>query len=52
MKTYKIRFLGREIGAIGIISHYTETVEAKNKELAILELYKKYEHVNEPVFLK
>jgi len=45
MKTYIINFHGRESGAIGTFSSYTETIEAPSKQAAILRLYEKYEHI-------
>lgn len=45
MKTYRITFSGRKIGAIGTFSTYRDTVEAENEEAAILKLYDTYEHI-------
>lgn len=46
MGSYKIIFIGREHGAIGITYKITKTVEATTKETAVLKLYDKYEHVS------
>jgi hypothetical protein len=45
MHTYRIHFMGRHIGAIGIFQEFTETVQAENDEAARLKLYDKYEHI-------
>jgi len=46
MKTYKITFHGREVGAIGIFYQITATVQAENEEGAKLKLYDNYEHIS------
>lgn len=46
MRTYRIKFKGRRIGAIGITEKFEETVQAENEEKAILKLYDKYEHIS------
>lgn len=46
MGSYKIVFIGRESGAIGITYKITKTVEATTKELAVLKLYDKHEHIS------
>jgi hypothetical protein len=43
--TYKIHFIGRKNGAIGITYHNYVTVEAETPEAAILKLYDTYEHI-------
>ena len=45
MKTFTIQFSGRKAGAIGIFGNFEETVEANNKDEAILKLYDVYEHI-------
>jgi len=45
MKTYKIKFEGRLLGAIGAFYNYTEDVEANTFEEAKLKLYDKYDHI-------
>jgi hypothetical protein len=45
MKTYIAEFHGRPVGAIGITYHMTAKVKAENEEKALIELYKKYEHI-------
>ena len=39
MKTYLIKAIGRESGAIGITYPFTDVVEAETKDEAILALY-------------
>lgn len=45
MNTYRITFSGREIGAIGIMLIFRETVRAESEEAAILKLYDRFEHI-------
>ena len=47
MNKYNIRFKGREVGAIGILSWYEVTVEANNEEDAVLKLYDTHEHITQ-----
>lgn len=42
---YRIDFVGRKVGAVGIRYSITETVEAESKEGARLALYEQYEHI-------
>jgi hypothetical protein len=51
MKTYCIKFRGRQVGAIGITTINTELVKADTQEEAILKLYDKYEHISGVIFL-
>ena len=46
MKTYKVKFYGREKGAIGIRYIIETTVQGKNIEEATLNLYDRYEHIS------
>ena len=48
MTNYKITFLGRLKGAIGICYTITDYREAESEEKAILALYDKYDHVHMP----
>jgi hypothetical protein len=50
MKTYKVRFKGREINAIGIFYQIETTVQAENEKDALLKLYEKYDHISFPRF--
>lgn len=45
---YQIRFHGRTKGAIGICYMIVKTVEAENKDQAILKLYETHENVGFP----
>lgn len=45
MKTYKIQFFGRRIGALGVSSWHTVTVAAETPEAARLKLYDTHEHI-------
>jgi len=42
---YQIRFIGRKLGAIGIVYEISEHVEAESQDQAIMKLYDKYEHI-------
>lgn len=46
MLKYSVTFFGRTLGAIGICYMITDTVEAENKEAALLKLYDKYDTVS------
>lgn len=46
MPTYQIRFSGRKLGALGVVSTFYERVEAPDKDAAVLKLYDKYEHIS------
>lgn len=46
MKTFKISFTGRKLGAIGKFYSFAEKVQAENEEAAILKLYDNYEHLS------
>lgn len=43
---FKITFIGRLAGAIGITYRIVETVEAENDKKAVLKLYEKFEHIH------
>mgnify|MGYP000873607991 CR=1 FL=1 len=45
MKNYKIKFIGRHKGAIGIFETFVENILANSLDDAILALYEKYEHI-------
>jgi len=45
MKKYNISFIGRLIGALGLVYTIHETIISDSRENAIQELYKKYEHI-------
>tara|TARA_R110000822_G_scaffold67329_1_gene164005 strand:- start:460 stop:615 length:156 start_codon:yes stop_codon:yes gene_type:complete len=47
MKTFKLSFIGRLNGAIGITYKIRENVNAENLEAAKLKLYNKYEHITQ-----
>jgi hypothetical protein len=44
-KSFKISFMGRLIGAIGVTEYITDFRNAYDKESAIKALYNKYEHI-------
>lgn len=48
MPKYRIRFRGCTLGAIGIMYPIVAEVEAEDQEKAILKLYDKYEHIQQP----
>jgi hypothetical protein len=50
MNTYKVKFRGREAGAIGIFYQIETTVQGKNEKDALLKLYEKYDHISFPRF--
>lgn len=43
---YRLTFSARKVGALGIWSTFTETVEADDQEHARRWLYEKYEHIS------
>lgn len=45
MNKYKITFIGRPNGAIGITYQITKIVEADNEVEASLKLYETHEHI-------
>lgn len=45
MKTYRIVFMARRLGALGIRSQYTRLVTAENAEKATLALYVDFDHI-------
>jgi len=45
MKIYKVKFIGRHIGAIGSFVRFSTTIKSENEEQAKLKLYEEYEHV-------
>lgn len=48
MKKFQIKFIGRTKGAIGIVYPIVVTVEAEDKQQALLKLYDSYEHIQGP----
>jgi len=50
MKTYRVTFKGREVGAIGIFYQITAIVQGNDEKEALLNLYEKYDHISFPVF--
>jgi len=50
MKTYHVKFWGREINAIGIMYNIETTIEGRDEREALTNLYEKYDHVSCPVF--
>jgi len=50
MKTYKAKFKGREVGAIGIFYQIETEVQGKDEKDALLNLYEKYNHISFPTF--
>jgi hypothetical protein len=45
MKTYTFSFKGREVGAIGVMGYFRQTVQAETEEAARLKLYDTHEHI-------
>ncbi len=45
MKTFELNFEGREVGVIGVTSHFKVRIAAKNIEAAWLKLYDTHEHI-------
>ena len=45
MNKYKIKFVGRKLGAIGICCKYEVVVESQDPESAKLKLYDNFEHI-------
>lgn len=46
MKTYKVKFSGRKIGALGVSYVMHTTVKADSVEDARLKLYENYDHIS------
>ena len=46
MKTFKLKFSARKIGAIGIYSDYTKRVKAQTEEEAKLLLYNEFYNIS------
>lgn len=44
---YLATFKGRKVGAIGITYYITASCEGDTKEAAILDLYKRYDHISQ-----
>jgi hypothetical protein len=44
-RTFTVHFVGRKLGAIGVLYPITEAVKAKTPEEAIKKLYDRYEHI-------
>lgn len=47
MKKFKFSFTGRQAGAIGKMYKETYTTHAETQEQAIVNLYKKFDHVTQ-----
>jgi hypothetical protein len=45
MKIYKVKFVGRHVGAIGAFVRFSTTVKAETEEEAREKLYAEYEHI-------
>lgn len=45
MKRFRIQFVGRKVGAIGIVYRHDVTVEAETPEDAVAKLYDTHEHI-------
>jgi hypothetical protein len=52
MKTYRIYFYGRKLGAIGIFYNIIEHVTAESEDEAIKKLYEKYDLYMSPLSIK
>jgi len=50
MNTYQARFYGRKRNAIGIFYLINAIVEGKDEKDALLNLYDKYEHIQNATF--
>jgi hypothetical protein len=48
IKTYKITFIGRAKGAIGIDYKITDYGSGDTEQMAILDLYSRYDHIHLP----
>jgi hypothetical protein len=46
MPRYRIEFVGRQVGAIGVTYRQVVEVEAENEEAAGLKLYDTHEHIH------
>ena len=51
MYKFTIKFYGRSKGSIGAFYTIQDSVEAETKEKAILNLYDKYEHIQQIEFI-
>lgn len=47
MKIYKVRFIGRHVGAIGAFARISTTVKAESEEQARLKLYEEYQDISQ-----
>lgn len=45
MHIYKVKFIGRRVGAIGAFVRFSTTIKADNEHEARLKLYEEYEHI-------
>ncbi len=45
MKTYRAKFTGRKINAIGMMFPYIIEIKGHNEKTTIMNLYNKYEHI-------
>ena len=52
MYTYRIKFYGRLLNAIGVRYEITEMVIADTSKDAIIKLYEKYDSVHNPEILE
>lgn len=46
MKKFKVKFTGREVGAIGVFSHFELIIEAPDEDAARLKIYDTHEHLH------
>ena len=46
MKALSISYMGREVGAIGILCHYCREIRANSMDEAVLKLYETHEHIH------
>lgn len=46
LETFKFKFEGRKINAIGKFYNYSKTIKAISKEIAEIELYKEFDHIH------
>lgn len=46
MKIFFFEFMGRELGAIGILYNYCREIKASSYNEAVLKLYETHEHIS------
>lgn len=46
-RIYKVKFIGRHVGAIGAFAKISTTIKAETEEQARLKLYDEYEHIQQ-----